>query len=263
MGGLRKKMPVTYWTFLIASASLAAVPLVTAGFYSKDLIIWESWVSDAGSPWLWAGAVFGALLTAIYTFRMVFVTFFGEAKMEPDRVPGIRLKLPLIILAVLSVVGGFVETPETLGHITAFSGVMHTVLPEVHAAHPSISTELLFQMISAIIALGGIAIAYHYYVRKPQAIENLTAKPAVSTLHRFWESGWGFDWLYYSAIVNPYIWIARINKNDIIDFIYTAIARITQLFYYLFSMTQTGRVRTYAAGIAFGAIIILAIMVFS
>lgn len=263
MGGLRKKLPVTFWTFLVASASLAAVPLITAGFYSKDAIIWESWASESGSPWLWAGALLGALLTAIYTFRMVFVTFYGEAKMEPSKIPGFRLKLPLIVLGVLSVIGGFVETPETLGHITVFSDVMHSVLPEVHSMHATIGTELLFQIIAAVVALGGIYIAYYYYVRKPQAIESLTAKPAVSTLHRFWESGWGFDWLYYSFIVDPYIWIARINKNDIIDVFYTAIARLTQMFYYLFSLTQTGRIRNYAAGIVFGAIIILAIMVLS
>lgn len=263
MGGLRKKMPVTYWTFLIASASLAAVPLITAGFYSKDEIIWESWASTAGSPWLYAGALLGAFLTAIYTFRMVFVTFFGEAKMEPEKLPGFRMKLPLIVLAVLSVIGGFVQTPETLGGITAFSGVMHSVLPEVHSLHATLSTELLFQIISAVVALTGIYIAYYYYVRKPAAIESLTAKPAVSTLHRFWESGWGFDWLYYGFVVNPYIWIARINKNDIIDFIYTIIARITQMFYYLFSLTQTGKVRNYAAGIVFGAVVIIAIVVLS
>src|SRR5205814_1532287 len=81
MGGLRRQLPITFWTFLIGAASLAALPLVTAGFYSKDLILAEAWTSPQGSFWLWLGGLVGALLTAIYTFRLVFVTFFGEAKM--------------------------------------------------------------------------------------------------------------------------------------------------------------------------------------
>ncbi len=85
MGGLRKQLPLTFWTFLVASASLAAVPLVTAGFYSKDLILFEAWSSTAGSPWLWAAGLVGALLTSIYTFRMVFLTFFGQAHQQVGR----------------------------------------------------------------------------------------------------------------------------------------------------------------------------------
>ena len=84
MGGLRKKMPVIFWTFLIGSASLAALPLVTAGFYSKDQILWFAWSSGNGSPWLWIAGFVGAFLTSLYTFRMVFITFFGE---DENRTP--------------------------------------------------------------------------------------------------------------------------------------------------------------------------------
>ena len=80
MGGLRRQMPLTFWTFLIGSASLAALPLITAGFYSKDLIIWQAFASVRGGPWLWAAALAGALLTALYTFRMVFLTFDGPLR---------------------------------------------------------------------------------------------------------------------------------------------------------------------------------------
>jgi NADH-quinone oxidoreductase subunit L len=80
MGGLKDKLPVTFWTFLIGSASLSALPLVTAGFYSKDLILWKAWSSGSGSMVLWAAGLFGAFITSIYTFRMVFLTFFGRSK---------------------------------------------------------------------------------------------------------------------------------------------------------------------------------------
>ncbi|NIT56697.1 MAG: NADH-quinone oxidoreductase subunit L, partial [Aliifodinibius sp.] len=114
MGGLRKQLPVTYWTFLAGAASLAALPLITAGFYSKDSILWYSFASEQGSPWFYVIALLGAFITSIYTFRMVFITFFGEAKSEVDHRPGNRIKIPLVVLGVLSIIGGFIETPHTL-----------------------------------------------------------------------------------------------------------------------------------------------------
>ena len=115
MGGLRRELPVVFWTFLIGAASLAALPLVTAGYYSKDLIISTSLGSFDGSAWLWAGALAGALLTGIYSFRLVFVVFFGEQKTPVTRRPRWRMQTPLVVLAVLSVIGGFVWLPEWMG----------------------------------------------------------------------------------------------------------------------------------------------------
>src|SRR5690625_6468408 len=82
MGGLWKKLPVIFWTFLIASAALAALPFITAGYYSKDKIIWLSYASDKGNLWLWIAATAGAFITALYTFRMVFLTFLEKWKAE-------------------------------------------------------------------------------------------------------------------------------------------------------------------------------------
>ena len=112
MGGLRKKLPVPFWTFLIGAAALAGFPLITSGFYSKDLILWYAYAGPNGSPMLWFIGLFGAFLTALYSFRLVFVTFFGEAKSHVSKVPGLRIGLPLIILAVLALIGGFVELPH-------------------------------------------------------------------------------------------------------------------------------------------------------
>ena len=126
MGGLRKKLPVAFWTFLIGSASLAALPLFTAGFYSKDLILWQAWSSAGGNAWLWAAGWAGAILTGLYIFRVVFLVFFGEARtaMPPEtRRPGLRITIPLIVLAALSLVGGWIETPPFLGNLTLFSSL--------------------------------------------------------------------------------------------------------------------------------------------
>lgn len=73
-------MPITYWTFLAASGALAAIPLITAGFYSKDLILFDALASTQGSVYLWLGGFVGAFITVLYTFRMVFVTFTGSRK---------------------------------------------------------------------------------------------------------------------------------------------------------------------------------------
>src|SRR5574338_539649 len=115
MGGLRRELRVVFWTFLIGSASLAAVPIVTAGFYSKDLILFDAWSSAAGGPSLWLAGLVGALLTSLYTFRMVFLTFFGDLQQRPAGRAGWRMNLPLIVLAVLAIVAGAVELPPTLG----------------------------------------------------------------------------------------------------------------------------------------------------
>src|SRR5687768_16001806 len=102
MGGLKNKVPVIYWTFLIGSASLAALPFVTAGFYSKDNILWLAFAGEKGSIWFFAAALIGAFITSVYTFRMVFVTFFGEAKTDIGHHTGKLIAIPLVVLAILS-----------------------------------------------------------------------------------------------------------------------------------------------------------------
>jgi NADH-quinone oxidoreductase subunit L len=262
MGGMRKQFPLTFWTFLIGGSALAAVPLITAGFYSKDTIIWYSWISDRGSPLLWLAAIVGALLTAFYTFRMIFVTFFGESKMQAEGKPGFRLTFPLVVLAVLSLVAGFIDLPDTMGHFKPFTNFLHTILPPVQAPHASYGTELFFQIISAIVALGGIYIMYIFYIRKPSLAKNMAAGGFGAKVHKFWFSGLGFDWLYDRLFVYPYVWIARINKDDVIDRIYDGIAFFNRAMNHIFSRTQTGNMRSYATGIAFGAVITVAILVF-
>jgi NADH-quinone oxidoreductase subunit L len=262
MGGLRKPLPVTFWTFLIASASLAALPLLTAGFYSKDLILWEAWSSPAGSPWLWAAGLAGALLTAIYTFRMVFLTFFGPPKAQVSRKPGLSMQIPLVVLAVLSVVGGFVQLPGPWGDVPLFSGFLQSALSVASAVSGEGSPELALQFIAAAVSLLGIYLAYLLFLRHPQSTENLVRTPWGAALHRYWFAGWGFDWLYDRCIVQPYVWIACADANDVIDGIYDGIAWLTQIGYHDLSRTQTGQVRRYAMGIAIGAVIIIAIVVF-
>jgi len=263
MGGLRRPLPVTFWTFLIGAASLSALPLITAGFYSKDLILWSAWSSPSGSTWLWAGGLVGALLTSLYTFRMVFLTFFGEVKHEVSYAPGFRLRLPLIVLAVLSVIGGFIELPRTLGDRPLFSEFMGSVLPALEHAYADTRTELGLQIIAAVVSISGIYLAYLFYLRRGSVAKGITGSTVGTTLRRFWFEGWGFDWLYQRLFVQPFVWLARTNKDDFVDSIYDGVAKLNEVLYGVLARTETGKVRWYMTGIAFGAIVAIAIAVFS
>jgi NADH-quinone oxidoreductase subunit L len=261
MGGLRKDLPVTFWTFLAGSASLSALPLVTAGFYSKDLILWNSLSSVNGSPWFWAAGLAGALLTSIYTFRMVFLTFFGRAKGKVRRKPGTVMRIPLVVLAVLSVIGGFVELPRTLGDLPLFSGFLNTVLPPAKTLHEGLPGEGMLQIVASAVSLIGVYIAYLLFLRNPLRVERFSAHPAGKALHRLWFAGWGFDRLYEKVFVKPLFWFARINKDDFVDLVYGGVAWYNRFFHDALSLTQSGKVRWYAMGITLGAVITIGIAV--
>ena len=259
MGGLRKELPVTFWTFLIASASLAALPLVTAGFYSKDAILWFAWSSNTnGSTILWVAGWIGAFITTIYTFRMVFITFYGDKRSEISHKPGWLIKIPLIVLAVLSVIGGFIELPDTLGHVTIFSSFLNMTLPAVKTIEGSVS-ELTLQIIVSVTALLGVYVAYRLYIKIPVSKAEDVKQ---SMIRKFFFSGWGFDWLYDKVFVKPVVFISEINKNDFIDYIYTFIAWLNRMLNQVLVLTQTGKIRWYAMGIVLGAVITLTIVAF-
>jgi len=262
MGGLKDKLPVTFWTFLIGAASLSALPLVTAGFYSKDLILWQAWSSPMGSKVLWAAGLVGAMLTSLYTFRMVFVTFFGTAKIDISWRPGVRTIVPLLILALLSIIGGFVELPKTLGNIPLFTDFMRPVFSDTASTPGTEGGELTLQIIASIVSLAGILLAWLFFLRRPQDADKLAQAPAAASLQRFWFSGWGFDRLYDTLFVRPYLWAARANKDDFIDSGYTEIAKFNRAVHQVLRFTQTGSIRWYAMGITLGAVVFLGIIVF-
>ncbi|MGE5432213.1 MAG: NADH-quinone oxidoreductase subunit L, partial [Syntrophomonadaceae bacterium] len=221
MGGVKNMLPVTFWTFIIGSASLAALPLITGGFYSKDLILFYAFDGERANRWLYAAGLLGAFITALYTTRMVILTFFGEAKTRLHKKPTWIMEMPLIVLAVLSTFGGFIELPHTLGHLTLFSDFIQTILPANASEGGGISTELILQVVAAVTAIGGIFIAYLLYYKNPEKVLAFRKSSFGSTLHEYWQKGWGFDWLYDKLIVTPVVWIAEINKSDFIDLIYT------------------------------------------
>jgi NADH-quinone oxidoreductase subunit L len=255
MGGLRKKLPVIFYTFLIGSASLSALPLITAGFYSKDQILWYSLSSQSGNVLLWLAGITGALLTALYSFRMIFITFYGEAKTQPSFLPGKLMTVPLIILAVLSIFGGFIELPASIGNIHLFSNLVDNTLPVV-VTKAGEHNEFLFQALSAIIALAGVYIAYIIYFKNP----SLSEPYSHSRINKFFEKGWGFDRLYDVLFVKPVVWLSVIDKNDFIDYWNKWLSRLALSGNRILSITQNGKLRWYLLTFAIGIAIILTFM---
>jgi NADH-quinone oxidoreductase subunit L len=261
MGGLRRQLPLTFWTFLIGAASLAAVPLVTAGFYSKDMILLESWTSPSGSVWLWLAGIVGAFLTALYSFRMVFVAFFGRPRHELAHRPGLAMEIPLVVLALLAFAAGFLETPGFLGHVTLLSDFLHGTFPFAPTSGEHAMAKWLSPIVASLVALLGIWLAYAVFVRHPHWTEAASRTGWQGALHRFWFIGWGFDWLYDRLFVWPYVALAHANRNDAVDLVYDATADVSEGLWETLRKTQTGRLRWYAASVALGAVVLIAILV--
>ena len=196
------------------------------------------------------------MLTALYSFRMIFITFFGEAKTEPVFREGKLMTIPLIILAVLSVVGGFIELPASMGTVHIFSDLVNNTLPGIVIKKVE-NVELLFQLVSAMIALSGIFLAYRFYFKKPKYMETFRH----SRLNHFFETGFGFDKVYDRIIVNPIVWLAEIDKKDIFDYLNVSIARLALLGNRVISLTENGKLRWYILSFAIGIALILTFMI--
>lgn len=261
MGGLRKSLPVTFWTFLAGTASLAALPFVTAGFYSKDLIIDAAWSSPRGAVLLWLAGVVGAFLTALYAFRMFFMVFFGRQKTKPDRLPNVAMKTALVVFAVCAVLAGFVQTPRFMGSISLLGDFLSGSFV-VHLM-PRFSTNLpVVTAVTSVITVTGIALAYLFFLVRPFLAERLARLPAAGTVHTFWASGWAFDWLYDLVLVRPFLMFARVNRGDAIDLFYRGLALMSGLSSRGLALSQSGKVRWYAMGVGLGALIITGLVIF-
>jgi NADH-quinone oxidoreductase subunit L len=255
MGGLRKKMPVVFYTFLIGSASLSALPLITAGFYSKDQILWYAYSSQTGSFLLWLAGIVGAFLTALYSFRMIFITFYGEAKTQPSFLPGKLMTYPLVILSGLSLLGGFIELPASIGNIHLFSTLVENTLPGI-VSKGAENKEFIFQVISSVIALSGIYLAYIIYFKKPSLSESYSH----NKINKYFEKGWGFDKLYDTLFVRPIVWLSVVDKDDFFDLWNKGLARLALFFNRVLSTAQNGKLRWYLLSFVIGIVIILTYM---
>jgi NADH-quinone oxidoreductase subunit L len=260
MGGLRRDIPVVFWLFLIGAASLSALPIVTAGFYSKDLIIDSALSTQYGSGWLWLAGVAGALLTSLYAFRMVFLVFFGTRARAPVTTRFSRLVLvPMFVLAVGAVAVGWIQLPAHWGGWTLFTDFMQPVLPLPSTRSGGFSGSVAASVIVAVVSVAGIYFAYLFFGRRPGVWRGLAALPGFQSLVSFVLAGWGFDRVYDAVFVRPFLWLARRGKDDVIDLVVSGIARPAAVLSRWLQTTQSGRLRYYLATAAFGVLVFVAL----
>lgn len=269
MGGLRRHIPFVFWMMVIGTLALVAIPPL-AGYFSKDEILEEAYAN--GHHGLWLAGTFGAFLTGVYSFRLIFVTFFGPErwrtpvahghddahghaahhgmgpKDEPHGAYRIDHHLPLIVLAALAIVGGFIHPP------------LAAVLPhsEVKEEAPALIVHL-----PLIVSLAGIALSWFLFLLKPSIPAALKASPATAWLGRFWHSAFGFDWLYDRLLVRPFLGLVHALRSDVFDVAIGGIPVVLGGLNRLSARTQTGQLRWYAASVAFGAVVILGVVALS
>ena len=245
MGGLRKDLPWSHALFFIGTIALVALPF-TSGFFSKEEILASALAHHEGGYLLWLMGVAGAFMTGLYSFRLYFLVFWGKKTHDGHEVMGWHLQGPLVVLAILALVGGYISIP------------VEAVFPEVEEHHPS----LFYQAIMMGLPMLGILAAYLIFVKKVINTEKLVASTLGGALHRFWFTQWGMDWLYDRLFVFPYIGLAKLNRNDFIDSIYNGTARTTVFLHGLVSDTQTGQLRWYAITLTCGLLLLVSIGVF-
>ena len=288
MGGLARKTPYTFITFLLGALALTALPPTTAGFASKELILSRVWESGQGGRILWVLGVLGVFVTSVYTFRLLFTVFGGQprgaaahghgaAHGEVDSAHGPRgpgkeglaagrdglragltMGIPLAILAVLCVAGGFLDLPRTLGGSPFITRFLETALPAGKATEVPLSTDGILQLISEVVSLLGIPVGWLVSRRALGAVAKAGTSAARSPAVRFFAGGMGFDWLYDRAIVRPFVRLWKLNERDVADRISDGVGGLSMLLSRAFRWTQNGRVRWYAAGVAAGAVLVIA-----
>ena len=257
MGGLKDKLPITYWTFVIGSLALAGFPL-TAGFFSKDEILIGAWTAGPLGRTLTVVGLLTAFLTAFYSFRLVFVAFWGPSRVDPHvarqvHEPSPTMTMPLIVLAALAIVTGYLGIPGFLSPV--LPGPMS--LPPAHEGAASFAIMVL----ATVMGLGGIVLAYVFYVLKP-ALPSILAQQWSSlyagSLHK-----WYVDELYEAWFVRPTIEAA----NDlwqwidmrVIDAAVNGVAGSINLWSRALRLIQSGEVQHYALAMALGAVVILGV----
>ncbi len=274
MGGLRKKLPVTFWTFLIGTIAIAGfVPF--AGFFSKDEILWQAW--ESGHPWLWLVGTLAALLTAFYMFRLVYLTFFGKSRASEEVQSHIHespktMTVPLMVLAVLSVIGGGIGLSPKFS-LVGWPQFEHWLAPvfapaarikealahgAVHQAHPSAATEWLFIGIALAIATLGTFLAYYFYRMRPELPARIATRSGA--LYRILRDKYYVDEIYRVVFIHPLLGGARrLDGFDkqVIDGTVNGAGIGAQVTGQIAKMFQTGYVRNYALSFVLGVVFIL------
>jgi len=256
MGGLKDKLPVTYWTFVIGSLALAGFPL-TAGFFSKDEILVSAWSAGSLGKLLASLGLATALLTAFYSFRLVFVAFWGDSRVDPHHAghvhePSWTMTVPLMILAVLSISTGYLGISAFLA--PAFPGA-------ASESHHDSPIAIGIMTAATLMGLIGIAAAYVLYVKSP-GLPDLLAQQW-QQLYRLSFNKWYVDEAYDRMLVRPTVRLAdRLWSGvdvAVIDGAVNGVARAIAWGGWLMRLAQSGQTQHYALGMTVGGVLILTV----
>jgi NADH-quinone oxidoreductase subunit L len=315
MGGLKRHLPVTYWTFLIGALAIAGVPLLS-GFFSKDEILFRTFTSEhtPAHTLMWVIGIVTSLLTATYMFRLVFLAFHGERRTahgsehpeEEEPVASDRpakhhapqkshashahdlhghaphdappsMAIPLIVLAVGSVVAGYVGVPHALGGSNRIEGFLHpsfeahAVVGEATGVEPTAasgeaaaeshdSTELMLMAISTGVAIAGIGIAAYFWLRNRSAADAMAVR--FRPIHSLLLNKYYVDEIYNATVVQPIKQLSTMGlwrgaDAGLIDGAVNGVGIAVRGLSTGLRRVQTGSVRTYAAGIFVGVVLIV------
>ena len=272
MGGLRKKIPWTFWTMLMATLAIAGAPGFS-GFFSKDEIL----LAAQGTP-LWALGVLTAGLTSFYMFRLLFLTFFGKERFDEHQVhvhesPRSMLA-PLIVLALLAVGGGWIAAPHLWGGVNYFDHFLAPVFPQQPSravdfvageASSGSASELLQALFSAPVIAGlvGFFLAWWLYIRRPETPKKWAE--SFSAAYRLLSGKYFVDELYAAAVVRPLVWLSdkvlwHAVDEGIIDGAVNGIARVSRESSDRLRLVSSGNTRSYASWVVLGAVVLTSLL---
>ena len=275
MGGLAKHMPTTYKTWMIGTLAISGIPLFS-GFFSKDEILWFSFLN--GSPVLWGVGALAAFLTAFYMWRLTALTFHGEERFDKEHVHPHEspktMTIPLIVLAVLSAVGGFLGVPHLLGHPLHIPNLIEGWLEPVFAGGTALlpthtgdhtTIEIVLMTSSIIIAIAGILIARNLYAGGTERASALGKK--FSGAYKLLWNKWYVDEIYQIAIVGPILAASRdflwkIIDVRIVDGVVNGSARTVGATAEVLRRMQSGVAQNYALLMMVGIVVLIGIVLF-
>ena len=261
-------MPITYGTFLVAAVAISGIPPLS-GFFSKDEILWFSYINIGYV--FWVIGLITAMFTAFYMFRLYFLTFegkekFDQQKQHPHESPKV-MTIPLVILAILSIIGGFVGIPEIFSgeHGNLFHSWLAPVFKSAEIKLMQFTShshfeELLLMIISVVAALSAILLARYIYLKKPEIATNTSKR--FKSAHNLLLNKYFVDEVYDTTIVNPLVkgsesFLWKICDNKLIDGLINWLARQIDKISSNIRKIQTGIAQSYALVMVLGILIAL------
>ena len=278
MGGLAKKIPITFWTFLIGSLALIGLPPLS-GFFSKDEILWKT--LEGGYSYPYIIGLITALLTAIYMTRLIYLTFFGECRLESkikEKVheSPLTMTLPLTVLAFFSILSGFWGLPHYISKFFGSNVLEHFLGLNIQTLHYNLApnSEGAFQemvtksppmgefsasLLAVVVALFGLGLCFWIYHQKLDVLKKL---PFLRFIHKVFSHNFYLDEFYQKFLINPLYWI---SKNGfwmgldvfVIDGLINSLGKFIARLGVQIRLIQTGRVRNYIFSIALGLVILI------